>query len=349
MTSELPWILSLTSAAAEASQREPNPAHAANAKDSGTSSRDANGADMLNGADTLRALRISESRYRRLFETAQDGILLLNADTAQIEDVNPYLVKMLGYSHDQFLGKKLWEVGPFADIAQSKEMFAELQMMGYVRYEDLPLISNSGKHIPVEFVSNTYDCDGIKVIQCNVRDISERKQLEKALRLLAFHDPLTHLPNRRLLLDRLEQAMYASKRQNSHVAVLYLDLDDFKALNDSAGHDAGDQLLIEVSQRLLQAVREVDSVARIGGDEFVVLLEALGEDLDQATTYATSVADKIRLSLGADYFLGFTRYRGSCSIGTKLFFGDQADADQILREADQAMYADKRAQHGKSE
>jgi diguanylate cyclase (GGDEF)-like protein/PAS domain S-box-containing protein len=344
MTSELPWILNLTSPAAQASQRGPNPANAANAEHaaaSGTSSHDAK------GEDTLKALRVSESRYRRLFETAQDGILLLNADTAQIEDVNPYLVNMLGYSHDQFLGKKLWEVGPFADIAQSKEMFAELQTMGYVRYEDLPLISRGGKHIPVEFVSNTYDCDGIKVIQCNIRDISERKRLEKALRLLAFHDPLTHLPNRRLLLDRLEQAMYGSKRLNSYLAVLYLDLDDFKALNDSAGHDAGDQLLIEVSQRLLKVVREVDSVARIGGDEFVVLLEALGADLDQATTYATSVAAKIRLSLGADYFLGFTRYRGSCSIGTKLFFGDETDADQILREADRAMYADKRAQHGK--
>jgi PAS domain S-box-containing protein len=85
------------------------------------------------------ALRISESRYRRLFETARDGILLLNADTAQIEDVNPYLIEMLGYSHAEFLGKKLWEVGAFADRAESKEMFAELQAKGYVRYDDLPL------------------------------------------------------------------------------------------------------------------------------------------------------------------------------------------------------------------
>jgi len=122
------------------------------------------------------ALRISESRYRRLFETAQDGILLLNSGTAQIEDVNPYLIEMLGYSHAQFLGKKLWEVGPFADIAQSKEMFAQLQTTGYVRYDDLPLKTKDGARIAVEFVSNAYDCEGVRVIQCNVRNITTRKR-----------------------------------------------------------------------------------------------------------------------------------------------------------------------------
>ncbi|WP_297479705.1 PAS domain S-box protein, partial [Ferrovum sp.] len=126
----------------------------------------------------LRALRTSESSYRRLFETAQDGIMLLNVDTAQIEDINPYLVNMLGYTHAEFLGKKLWEVGPFSDRFESKEMFAELQTNGYVRYEDLPLKTKSGERVQVEFVSNTYDCDGIRVIQCNIRDITKRKAAE---------------------------------------------------------------------------------------------------------------------------------------------------------------------------
>ncbi|MCK9389561.1 MAG: PAS domain-containing sensor histidine kinase [Sulfuritalea sp.] len=132
-------------------------------------------------SSALKALRLSESRYRRLFETAQDGILLLNADTAQIEDVNPYLIDMLGYSHAEFLGKKLWEVGAFADIAESKGMFAELQAKGYVRYEYLPLKTRAGALIEVEFVSNTYDCEGIKVIQCNIRDITVRKRAEQEL------------------------------------------------------------------------------------------------------------------------------------------------------------------------
>ncbi len=127
------------------------------------------------------ALRVSESRYRRVFETAQDGILLLNAETAQIEDVNAYLINMLGYSHTEFLGKKLWEVGAFADIKESKEMFLELQTKGYVRYEGLPLRTAAGFNIEVEFVSNTYDCEGVKVIQCNVRNITERRITEKSL------------------------------------------------------------------------------------------------------------------------------------------------------------------------
>lgn len=137
------------------------------------------------GDSAREALRVSESRYRRLFETARDGILLLNSDTAQIEDVNPYLIELLGYSHVEFLGKKLWEVGPFSDRAESKEMFAELQARGYVRYEDLPLKRKTGAEIAVEFVSNSYDCEGIKVIQCNIRDISERKRAESERAQLA--------------------------------------------------------------------------------------------------------------------------------------------------------------------
>jgi PAS domain S-box-containing protein len=129
----------------------------------------------------LQALRVSESRYRRLFEAAQDGILLLNADTAQIEDVNPYLIEMLGYTHAEFLGKKLWEVGPFADVKESKDVFARLQTEGYVRYEELPLKAKTGVLIEVEFVSNAYDCEGIEVIQCNIRNISKRRQAEREL------------------------------------------------------------------------------------------------------------------------------------------------------------------------
>lgn len=136
------------------------------------------------GADKLTrdALRVSEARYRRLFESARDGILLLNVDTAQIEDVNPYLIELLGYSHEQFLGKKLWEVGAFADIAQSKEMFAKIQDTGYVRYADLPLKTISGAKIAVEFVSNSYDCEGVKVIQCNIRNITAHQMADRVLR-----------------------------------------------------------------------------------------------------------------------------------------------------------------------
>jgi PAS domain S-box-containing protein len=133
-------------------------------------------------AARARALRVSEARYRRLFESAQDGILLLNAVTGQIEDVNPYLIAMLGYSHAEFLGKKLWEVGSFADALESQETFATLQQTGYVRYENLPLKTKAGAHINVEVVANRYDCEGISVIQCNIRDITDRTVAEAQAR-----------------------------------------------------------------------------------------------------------------------------------------------------------------------
>lgn len=120
------------------------------------------------------APRTSESRYRRLFEAAQDGILILNADTARIEDANPYLIHMLGYSHAELLGETLWQIAAFADVPQSKDMLAQLQANGYVRYDDLPLRTRSGVSIAVEFIGNSYDCDGTKVIQCNIRNITER-------------------------------------------------------------------------------------------------------------------------------------------------------------------------------
>ena len=150
-------------------------------KDSATPSPPA-GTPGAAGQGARETLRASETRYRRLFETAKDGILILNAATGQIEDVNPYLIEMLGYTHAEFLGKKLWEVGAFADRTESREMFAELQSNGFARCDDLPLKTKRGKEIAVEFVSNSYECDSIRVIQCNIRNISARKLAEERAR-----------------------------------------------------------------------------------------------------------------------------------------------------------------------
>ena len=128
------------------------------------------------------ALKISETRYRRLFEAAQDGILILDAETGQIVDVNPFLLEMLGYSHEELLGKKLWEIGTFRDIEASKATSSELKSKGYVRYHDLPLETKEGRPIAVEFVSNVYLVNHYKVIQCNIRDTTERKLIAEALK-----------------------------------------------------------------------------------------------------------------------------------------------------------------------
>lgn len=180
-------------------------------------------------------LQVSEIRYRRLFEAAQDGILILDADTGQITDVNPFLEQMLGYSHVEMLGRQLWEIGPFKDIAAARAAFSELQSQGYIRYEDLPLEASDGRHLHVEFVSNVYWVDQQQVIQCNIRDISARKRAEAALsqsiaelqlrneELDAFahtvaHDlknPVHLIVNYTHLLNRSDTALSANERQRS--------------------------------------------------------------------------------------------------------------------------------------
>ena len=137
--------------------------------------------DVTAHMQSEEALKASETRYRRLFETAQDGILILDAETERIADVNPFLIEMLGYPHEDFLGKKLWEIGAFEDVEASKAAFGELQAKGYVRHEDLPLRTKDGRSMAVEFVSNVYLVDHHKVIQCNIRDITDRKLIAEAL------------------------------------------------------------------------------------------------------------------------------------------------------------------------
>jgi len=135
-------------------------------------------------APSVRILRDSEARYRRLFETAQDGILILDAKTGLITDVNPFLMQRLDYSREEFLGKALWEIGLFRDIEASKSAFLELKSSGYIRYEDLPLKTKNGQFISVEFVSNVYRVNRKQVIQCNIRDITARRRAERSEQLI---------------------------------------------------------------------------------------------------------------------------------------------------------------------
>jgi len=181
-------------------------------------------------------------------------------------------------------------------------------------------------------------------------DIVERKRMEDQVRQLAFYDPLTHLPNRRLLNDRLSQTLLASKRSAFHGALMFMDLDNFKSLNDQHGHSAGDLLLVEVARRLKCCVREIDTVARFGGDEFVVLLGELALSPQESMAQAGVIAEKIRLALAEPYALNMARegadavslkHRCTASIGVTLFIDGDANLDGILMRADVAMYEAK--------
>ena len=173
------------------------------------------------------------------------------------------------------------------------------------------------------------------------RNITKRKLAEQAIERLAFHDTLTGLPNRRMLGDRMETALAASQRHQKHGAVLFLDLDKFKHLNDNFGHDIGDLMLQEVAQRLLQCIRAVDTVARLGGDEFVVLIQNLSIDAADARLHAATVGHKILSSLNEPYRLQEHTHTITPSIGATLFLGHSVTAPDLLKQADLAMYEAK--------
>jgi len=462
----------------------------------------------------LEKLRTSEVRYRRLFETAKDGILLLDADTGRITDVNPFLEDMLGYSHTELIGKALWEIGPVKDISASQDAMRHLQKKKYIRYENLPLETKAGQHIQVEFVSNVYLVDGSRVIQCNVRDITARKRAEdgmrtandelmasvaelqrrdeemKSLILLndllqscttqadayevvammanklfaggsgglaiahgrdqhletvarwgdetslkssfsledcwalrrgqlhvvidgqaglacrhfihqpeisylcvplivqsgttgllcltgaaekvigsitrqqlavavgetiklslynlklreelseqATYDPLTGLFNRRFLEEHLARELHRARRGDSPLCVVMLDLDQFKHLNDTIGHDAGDSLLRQLGQMLRQKLRKSDLAYRYGGDEFVLVLPD------------SSLADTQRRVEQIRVLIKETQIRHGCSVPDTLTISagvaeapeHGTTAPELLHAADNALYAAKQA------
>ncbi len=172
-------------------------------------------------------------------------------------------------------------------------------------------------------------------------DITERKAAEAQIAEYAFHDALTHLPNRRLLMDRLAQAQHASARSRQPGAVMFLDLDRFKWVNDTLGHDMGDELLRQVAARLRQCVRHTDTVARLGGDEFVLVIQQLGEQLDEATALVSTLADKVLAALREPIALGEVQHTVTTSIGIAIFLGEGNASTQLLKQADEALYQAK--------
>ncbi len=204
------------------------------------------------------ALKASEIRYRRLFEAAQDGILILNADTGQIDDINPYLTDMLGYTREQLLGNKLWEIGPFKDASASKAEFRELQREGCVRYDDLPLETSAGKSISVEFVSNVYQVNGSKVIQCNIRNITERKQAEAKRK--QYSRKLQVLSRRLVEAQETERRNIARELHDEIGQALTVMQLNLQALLQSPGTDALTPRLSEnlaVVERVLEQVQDI--------------------------------------------------------------------------------------------
>ncbi|HLP99321.1 MAG TPA: diguanylate cyclase [Sideroxyarcus sp.] len=303
----------------------------------------------------------SEARYRFLADNISDVIWILNLDKNCWEYLSPSIVKLTGYTAEETMQQPpahAFSAKSYADVqrwlGERSQLFRSGTDGSHVYTDEAEHLCRDGSAVWVEMTTHFSRNEQGDVIVLGVsRNISERKKAEEQIRSLAFYDPLTKLPNRRLLLDRFSLVISSCKRNNRYAALMFIDLDNFKPLNDKHGHDVGDILLIEAARRISSCVREVDTVARFGGDEFVVMLSKLDTDKDTSTAQAGGVAEKIRQILGEPYRLpvlqesrqepGIIEHRCTASIGLVLFNKQATSHEDLLRLADTAMYQAKSA------
>ena len=309
-------------------------------------------------AERTQALHDSQALYRLLTEDAQDVLWRTDARLI-VTYISPADERLRGFRADEVVGRHVFEMFTEEGVAVVKAMIqrraqeeASGTPVGFLNFQ-VQHRCKDGRLIWGEVMSKTDRNAQGEIIGYHgiTREITERKRLEEQVRQLAFHGTLTRLANRRLMLEHLDQAMSASKRSHHHGALLFLDLDNFKSLNDTHGHSVGDLLLIEVAERLKACVREADTVARFGGDEFVVLLCELDTQPAEASEQAIAVAEKIRIRLSDLYVLqaapsgpatGTIEHQCTASIGVAIFRGRDESQSSVIDRADAAMYQAKK-------
>ncbi|MBK7563275.1 MAG: EAL domain-containing protein [Propionivibrio sp.] len=286
----------------------------------------------------------AELRIAAIAFESREGMMITDAQ-GMILKVNQAFSSITGYGAEEVIGRDFCLLRSECRQAETcAAMWKSANATGFWSGEIWSTRKNGEdfpEHLTVSAVTNR---NGIATnFVVSIDDITFKRAAEDEIKRLAFYDFLTHLPNRRLLLDRLNQAFASSSRKHQRGALLFVDLDNFKDLNDSFGHDIGDLLLLQVAQRLVSCVREEDTVARIGGDEFVVMLEELSDDIIVCATQVESVGEKILAALNQPYQLGTHEYHNTPSIGASLFNNHNKSKDDLLKQADIAMYQAKKS------
>ena len=279
-----------------------------------------------------------------VFATASEGVIITDAQGTILE-INAAFTTVTGYTREEAIGKnpRVLQSGRHGAEFYAK-MWQSINDTGLWQGEIWNRRKNGESYLQHITITAVKERDGIVTKYVGTfNDITKSKEAEEEIQNLAFYDTLTRLPNRRLLMDRLQQALASSMRSGREGALLFIDLDNFKTLNDTLGHYIGDLLLQQVSRRLESCIREGDTVARLGGDEFVVMLEDLSEKDLEAAAQTKSVGEKILAVLNHPYQLDTHEYRNSSSIGATLFNDYKQSKDDLLRQADIAMYQAKKA------
>jgi diguanylate cyclase (GGDEF)-like protein/PAS domain S-box-containing protein len=292
-------------------------------------------------AAAQEALRLSEERYRTAFQMSLDCIILSRLSDGMFVDCNKAFLDLAGLTREETIGRTSNELNIWADPADRRRMLDAVMQQGACRNLEARFRKKNGEEIWGLISASLVELEGTTCILTITRDVSDAKTAEDEIRHLAFYDPLTDLANRRLLLERLRQTVAASRRSGRWQALLFIDLDDFKTLNDTMGHHVGDLLLKEAGQRLSSCIRAVDTVARAGGDEFVVILEDLSGDAEEAASQAKAVGEKILARLSEPCALAGRVCASSASMGIAVFGQGNESTAEILQQADIAMYRAK--------
>ncbi len=283
-----------------------------------------------------QALRDSEQRYHLVMELAGDAIILME-ESGKIVEVNRRAVEQFGYSRDALLGMLGSELFPPEVQAEVKARYDRLVQTGERIDSTSTAMRRDQRTFPMDIVESRVELQGKCLMLAIFRDISERKAAEERIHYLAYHDSLTGLPNRTLLIDRLEQAIRQAHRHNAMLGVIFIDLDNFKTVNDTLGHEFGDELLQGAAMRIRSALRSEDTVARLGGDEFIVLISDPKTNQDVAY-----VAGKIIESMAVPFIISGHTFHITCSIGMSVYPRDGNDSGVLMRTADEALYQVKK-------
>ena len=293
-------------------------------------------ADRKKAAEQLLIAATAFESQEAMMVTDTNGIVLR---------INKAFAETTGYSPEEIVGQtpRLLRSGRH-DEAFYRQMWESINLTGAWQGEIWDRHKSGNQYLKWLTISAVRNAEGGITHYIGTHyDLTERKKAEERINALAFYDQLTNLPNRILLVEHLNRSMAASLRSGSHGALLFIDLDNFKTLNDTQGHEMGDLLLKQVADRLKQCVRGEDTVARQGGDEFVVLLSDLGTGEPEAASTAESIAEKILEQLNLPYQIGHFSHHSTASIGVTLFSGNQSSVDDLMKQADLAMYRAKGA------
>jgi len=288
-----------------------------------------------------KALKESEIRYRRMIETSNEGVWMVNENN-QVTFVNKRMSEILGYDSCEMIGKQ-WRNYVDDEMAEVIKSTSIELLKGISIQKDFRFIKNDGSELWTLMNASPIFQEENKFIGALAMftDITERKKAEDQIQRMAYHDSLTGLPNRALFMDRLQQALFRMERHGGKGAVMFLDLDRFKTINDSLGHPTGDAILIETANRLSESIRSEDTVARLGGDEFVILISEDEKAINEESAELKRLAEKLRAELAKPFYVNSLELHITVSIGIVTFPQHGENSTDIIREADTAMYRAK--------